>query len=265
MNSLSALQDAFQAYILGQPSDIGQRLDGRGGAEATVRLDVYREGYRLRLAEILAHNHPKLARLLGAEDFARAAGGFIDAHPSRCRNARWYGADFADFLGTAAPWSGQPVLSELARFEWLLGEVFDAADADPLAPSAMAALAPGDWGETAFRLHPSLRRLDLATDAAGLWQRLEEGERPGPVDWPVGGEPRPWIVWRRQDELLTYFRSLEPDEAAALEIAADGADFAGICEALARWHGAEAAPGRAAGILAQWFHDGLVTGLTRAG
>ncbi|MCW5729604.1 MAG: putative DNA-binding domain-containing protein [Alphaproteobacteria bacterium] len=265
MMRLADLQLAFQAHILGRPGDLESWLGTGGKADAATLLAVYREGYGLRLAEILAHNHPKLALLLGAEDFAGAAGGFIAAHPSRQRNARWYGAEFADFLARTPPWSERPALAELARFEWLLGEAFDAADADPLDASAMAALPPASWGETAFRLHPSLRRLDLATDAAGLWQILEQGERPGPADWPAQGEARSWMIWRRQDDLLTYLRSIEADEATALDIAGNGGDFGAICEALARWHGAEAAPGRAAGILAQWFHDGLIVGLIRGG
>ena len=68
--------------------------------------------------------------------------------------------------------------------------------------------------------------------------------------------PLRWLIWRRQ--LKTRWRSLDVDEAWALEQAASGADFAAVCEGLLEWIDAEQLSLRAAGLLKQWVGDGLL-------
>jgi hypothetical protein len=55
------------------------------------------------------------------------------------------------------------------------------------------------------------------------------------------------------------FRSLQPDEAIALDAVIEQRDFSAICEILADNGHAENAPLRAATLLNQWFNDGFIT------
>jgi len=73
-------------------------------------------------------------------------------------------------------------------------------------------------------------------------------------------EPGACLVWR--DGLSTRYRSLEPDENAALVAAVSGADFAEICEGLIPWEQAEQPIAlRAASLLKTWLTSGLVSEL----
>ena len=82
----------------------------------------------MRLIEALDDTYSVLHKLLGDETFVSLAEMFIAAHPSVHRSIRWYGRELADFLLNCPPFSEQPILSEIARFDWTLAEVFDAAD-----------------------------------------------------------------------------------------------------------------------------------------
>ena len=78
--------------------------------------------------------------------------------------ARFAGTDASSriSLSDARPFAEQPILSEVARFEWTLAEVFDAADAAPLERTPLRPSIRTTWAELNFRFHPSLRRLPLA-------------------------------------------------------------------------------------------------------
>src|SRR5262249_44788200 len=147
-----------------------------------------------------------------------------------------------------------PLLAELARWEWALSEVFDAADAEPLAAEVLARIAPADWAELRFGWHPSVRRLALRWNAPQLWKALtEEAERP---ELSIVTTPVEWLAWR--SGLKTYFRSLEPTEARVLDAARSGQRFGELCELLATDQGAEAAPTAAAVLLREWLAGGLI-------
>ena len=63
------------------------------------------------------------------------------------------------------------------------------------------------------------------------------------------------MIWR--DQLITRYRSLAADEAAALQgMAVHGWNFAELCGELA--HLGEQAPAQAVSWLRQWLTDGLL-------
>jgi hypothetical protein len=70
-----------------------------------------------------------------------------------------------------------------------------------------------------------------------------------------------WLIWRR--DLENYFRSLDSVEAAALDAALAGRNFAQICEALAFELPEGEVPLRAASLIATWLDTGLLAGLGR--
>ncbi|MFO1468790.1 MAG: putative DNA-binding domain-containing protein [Steroidobacteraceae bacterium] len=126
-----------------------------------------------RLTDALKANFPKLHLALGDEAFAGAAAGYIAAHPSLTRSIRWYGQRLPEHLARTPPWSAQPVLAELARFEWALTEVFDAADATAIGREALAGVEHAEWGALRFVFHPALRTVSLAWNAVAVWKALD--------------------------------------------------------------------------------------------
>jgi hypothetical protein len=99
--------------------------------------------------------------------------------------------------------------------------------------------------------------LTLQTNAQALFKALSETQ---PLPQPAVLErPQPWLLWRQ--DLKTQYRSLEPDETAALEVVRCGGSFGEMCEALCAWHEADAVPLVAAGMLKRWIVEQLLAGL----
>jgi len=255
--SLADLQRAFQNYLLASSDTFRAAVRDTRKADRVTLLDVYRDGYALRLIEALTNDYPGLMAMAGPADFDHMARAYIAAHPSHHPSIRWYGKDVADFLGATPPYSRTPAAAEMARFEWALGEAFDSPDATPDTADTLMALLPEAWETLAFTVLPSLRRLTLAFDVPQAWQRREEVE-PGNLDVKRAAQPVRWAIWR--PELVSNFRSLDEDDAALLDALADGRTFPELCEAVAPFTGEEQAPARAASLLRAWVEGGLIAG-----
>jgi hypothetical protein len=254
---LAELQRELQRDLLGHASTIADAIVDAPPLPVQARLDIYRKAYRARLIEALDELYPKLHWLLGDETFESLGTLFVETHPSEHRSVRWYGRELAGFMESTAPFADQPILSEIARLEWTLSEVFDAADLGVLDRTALEALDPDRWGTLRFGFHPSLRRLTFAWNTVALWQSGEAGEdAPAPERSP---EPVQWLFWRRI--LRNYFRSLDAIEHAALEAALAGRTFTEICEALAAHLPEADIPLRAAMLMATWVDSGLIASL----
>ena len=251
---LRKLQRDLQNHLLGEPSPIADAIANAPPLSVADRLDIYRNAYQVRLIEALDETYPVLHAVLGDEVFSALGEEFVAAHPSVYRSIRWYGRELAEFLGQCPPYAEQPILAELALLEWTLTEVFDAADAEPVERTALSAVDPSAWSELQFEFHPSLRRLFLQWNTAAVWQAMSREE--APPDPCCAEQPVPWLLWRQ--DLQNYFRSMTADEAAALDAALRGADFARICEALAEWLPEEEIPLRAASLLALWADSGII-------
>ncbi len=135
----------------------------RQGVIAQQRIGIYQDAYHLRLAEALASNYPAIARYLGEADFSALARAFATSHPSLHASIRWFGDSLGAFLHTQSPWSSNPVLHELARFEWALRHTVDAADRPVLTVDALRALPAERWPGLLLTLQPA-----ATTPASGL-------------------------------------------------------------------------------------------------
>lgn len=221
---------------------------------AQQRLQIYADAYRLRLVDALRDNYPVLNLLLGDDAFDALGAGYLAAHPSHFFSVRYFGDQLAQFIDADATYSTQPIVGEMARFEWMLRDVFDAADAPVLQLEELAAIAADAWPGVQFKLHPTLRRIDLLWNTPALWRQLNEASEP---DSPKRREhPVPWIAWRH--DLAIYFRSLEVDEAWAVDALGRHATFAEICAGLCEWVDEAHAPQRAAQHLQRWINDGVL-------
>lgn len=252
--SLAALQKQMQAHLLDGDAAIESQIIGTPRAPAARRLAVYSNAYRSRLAEALAANYPALAKWMGEAAFAELAHAYIRAHPSRRFSIRWYGDALADFLAGEPRYSEAPLIEELARFEWAVGEAFDAADASPVGAAALTAIAPERWAALRLAWHPSVRVLALAWNAPQTWQALVN-DRERPVA-QVSAEPQGWLVWRH--DLTVRFRSLAPAESRVLALARFGSDFGQLCDALCTELGEADAARQAAAWLGEWVAGGLI-------
>ena len=257
--SLGDLQRAFQDYLFVTSDAFRAAVKDTRKADRATLLDVYRDGYALRLIEVLTTDYPGLMAMAGPADFDHMARAYIAAHPSRHPSVRWFGRGVADFLSATPPYDGTQAAAEMARFEWALGEAFDSPDVVPVAAEALVALPPESWETLTFTVLPSLRRCTFAFEVAQAWQRRDEVE-PGNLEVAPAAEPVTWAIWR--PERMSNFRSLEADEAVMLDALIAGRSFPELCEAVAPFAGDDQAPARAAGLLRAWVEGGMIAGFS---
>jgi hypothetical protein len=255
MSRLPRIQGDFQSYLLGGDSaGIEQHVVGTQKVPVATRLGIYGDGYLSRLVEALEANFPILSKLLGEEDFGALGTAYVRSHDSPFFSIRYYGDGLAGFVAADPAYSGAPVLADLARWEWAMTEVFDAADAEPIATDALARVAPESWAGLRFDWHPSVHRLALAWNAPQIWKAVSDDAEPPEVAFSA--EPVEWVLWRQ--DLRTYFRSLQPAEAAALDAAREGQSFGELCAVLSDEIGEAQAPAKAAEFLRNWVDSGLI-------
>src|SRR5688572_4103050 len=158
MNSLTRQLRGLQRFVLtGDASGVAGVVGTRGFTRAQ-RLNVYREGYYLRLGEALAETFPVLRTVLGDDDFRVLVRRYVDAHPSRHFSVRRYGYRLVRWLGKC-PFSDRPALAELAEWEWAMAHAFDAADPGPIAFDALTSIPPAQWPDVRFEFQAALRQV----------------------------------------------------------------------------------------------------------
>jgi hypothetical protein len=253
---LARLQREFQEYVLHRDPAVLEHVLGTGAADAATRMDVYAEGYALRLLEALETDYPGLKAIAGAQDFEALGRAFIAACPSTLRNLRWYGGRLAQFLETSPAWSDRPELADMARFEWAMGLSFDALDAACLSREALTGVSADKWPRLSFIVHPAVQRVELKTNVTRAWAAQSRGEELP----PLRGESTPttWLLTRRR--LQVRFRAMTAEEASAFDRVAARASFAQWCGGLRDVVGEDQAAERAVEFLNQWLADGALAG-----
>ena len=155
--NLKALQDAFKRNVLTGDESFAQYINSTESISSDVRLAIYGNAYFLRLQEALETDFEVLKRLLGDDVFEEACLAYIHKHPSRYFSLRWFGQDFAAFLGYQPDTGEHHWPAEMAQLEWLFTEAFDAADTSPATEADAASVPPEAWAELRFSFHPSVR------------------------------------------------------------------------------------------------------------
>jgi hypothetical protein len=258
VSNLARIQADFQDFLLREGTGIFTHVLGTERVSVNARLGIYGNAYRSRLIAALQSNYPALAKLLGERDFNDLATDYIAGHDSRFFSIRYYGHALAHFLSSEPRFRPVPLLAELARWEWTMAEVFDAADARPVELAALAGRAPVDWAAMRLTFHPSVRVLSLAWNAPQIWKALnEDRERPAAS---VERQRTSWLLWRH--ELREFFRRLIPAEEQALAGARAGENFGDICVLASDHYREDEAPAQAAAFLRGWIEAGLITGLS---
>jgi hypothetical protein len=223
---LASLERRFRALVVGEAplATAGELILG-DHVDAADRMRVYVHAYVERIRAALADDFPKLAVVLGDDDFAALVRLYLQAHPPRHWSLSGAGDRLAGFVAGDARWPAW--LADLARLERARVEAFDAADAAPLSRDDLARVSPEAFAGLHLALVPSARVITLASPADDAWSAIEDR-----VPWtPPAPTTTHVAVWRR--ELTVIHRRLAADEAAFLARLAGGAALAAACGALA--------------------------------
>ena len=269
---LAELQGLFQSAVLTGDAEDKAILDVIApprDADRPTMMGVYVNAYRLRLAEFFDEDYPALRVLLGDDDFEALVEAYINANPSRLRNARWYSTRLPEFMQESENWSANALAIGLALFERALTDAYDAADAPAQNIEALAEFSPQDWPRLGFTFHPSLRLIDVAAGvldayaAASADEHGDEEDQRTLEDHPMdAGESETIAIWRA--DLDPAYRQLDPDEYLALNEAMANQSFGDICQLVAFQNEGQSATERLARFLVTWFSEGLVIGVAEA-
>ena len=138
-------------------------------------------------------NYPAAVKLLGAKQFAQMAAAYIVPTiraPFRSVTTAMPRA----LLVTEPSYRPVPFLADLARWEWTIADVFDAADAVPVRRRSPRGHGAGAMGDLSFGFHPSV----------GVSRSHRMRRRCGKPDGRTPSAPRPhaatasctWLLWR---------------------------------------------------------------------
>lgn len=252
VGDLAQLQRQMLHWLLHEDAAIKPYIAESQQDDTQERLQIYSNAYRFRLIDALADTFPAVHTLMGDELFYETALAYIDTYPSHHFSLRYFGDELSHFLRDYDPQT--PIYAEMAELEWALRHSFDSADIPAITLQDLQAVPPEQWGQVHFKFHPSVQRLMLGWNTCQLWEAIDGGGEPIP---PLEQDyPQAWLVWRK--ELLTYYRSLEVDEAWAIECALQENVFAELCAGLCEWVDELNAPARMADFVARWIEEGLL-------
>jgi hypothetical protein len=111
-------------------------------------MNVYVEGYPIRLTQAIRTDYPATLSILGDKEFNTLAREFIKANPSQHYNLDQYPQGFFAFAADKL----QPFARDVAKLEDAIARVFMAEESDPLDPSALAQITPESFSK--MRLNP---------------------------------------------------------------------------------------------------------------
>lgn len=243
-------QVQFAAALVDPALPAPEGLGDGAGRPAGRRFDVYRNNVVVGLSEALAEAFPVVAKLVGEEFFAAMAGVFVRAHPPRTPLMMFYGEEFPGFLEDFPPAAGLGYLPDVARLELAVRQSYHAADATPMDPAAVAAMAGEALLSCRLRLAPALRLVSSPWPVLGIWRANMDPGAP-----PPAAQPEDVLITRPgHDPAMT---PMEPGGARFVAELAGGAPIGTAIEAaLAR------APGfTPTATLSALLSGGAITGL----
>jgi hypothetical protein len=148
---------AFAPALLDPARSTPETVSGPNGKAASRRYDVYRNNVTVSLIDALAAVYPAVQRITGAEFFRAMARFHVRSTPPTSPLLFEYGRDFPEFIVRYEHAQAMPWLADVARIERAWLDAYHAADAAPLSPARLSAIAPERLADTIFIPHPAMR------------------------------------------------------------------------------------------------------------
>lgn len=220
MPSLHEIQGCFARAVLEQDTAaLSDHIVG-GAIDGQRCLGIYASNVRHNLCEALRAVFPVIERLVGESFFDATAARYIRACPSTSGDIQRFGKSFPNFLAQFGPAAGLRYLPDVARLEWLMHEVFHAADAEPLALNRLGALAEADAAVLRLTLNPACRLLASPFPVLHIWRANQPDTADDTeIDVDIGGD---WLLVRRSG-FMVEVQSLSVGEYTMLEALDGGA------------------------------------------
>lgn len=197
------------------------------------RLAVYQDMYPLRMRDALAADYPGIAAFLGPRRFFDFVLAYVAVHPSRSYTFARLGDRVPEFLKKSRRFAPAAFLSDLARLELALTEVFE-IDEETAGRAVPSASPPhhvaADWASRRFAVSPTLRLLSFRHAAGPALDALKAGRR---------AATRPKAMWAavHRRSYVVYRLDLSRGEFLLLDALAKGRSLGAALREAARKNG----------------------------
>jgi hypothetical protein len=225
---------AFAPALLDPDRPAPSLVSGPNGKAAKQRYAVYRNNVAVSLIDALTAVFPSTMRITGADFFRAMARFHVRATPPSSPLLFEYGHDFPDFIEQYEYAGSMPWLADVARIERAWLDAYHAADAEPLAPRALASIPADGLADTILMPHPAARIVRSRFPAVAIFTANRSD---GPVGRIETSGPEDALVTRPHLEVMVrllppggavFLRSLivgEPLGAAAAAALAESPEF----------------------------------------
>ncbi|KHD89535.1 MAG: hypothetical protein OM95_02845 [Bdellovibrio sp. ArHS] len=209
--NLNEAQNLFKKGLMGENDQAFQKtLKAVGQMSLERAFKVYNHSYIRRLTESLKETYPSIFWVLGADSFQQVAADYINAQPSLSYDLAAHGAEFPAFLQTSSAGASIPFLHELARFEWIIKDIYHTPTPQPLAEEHIEELLQGED----FKVHFIEAMTVFASPYSiyEVWrQRNERSYHFEDIHW---SQPEHLLLYKKQRKI--YVQRIEAIEAQIL-------------------------------------------------
>ena len=212
------------------------------------RLEIYNRVYWFRILSSLAEDYPGLRAIIGQRNFDKLLRTYLQECPSESFTLRNLGSRLESWLRSHPQFApGRHRLAlDMVRLEWADIDVYDAAELPRLTEDDLRNVGEN----TSFQLQPYLRLLDFnypvddlllsvrsqddeGTDiASNVVLEHEPQRRTRRLKMP---RPRKIYLAVHRQELIVYFKRLEPEGFALLRALQQGKPLSEAIEESVNW------------------------------
>ena len=185
---------------------------GPAGKRADKRYNVYRNNVAISLIDALAAVYPAVQRITGVDFFRAMARSHIRATPPSSPLLFEYGRDFPAFIEKYEYASLMPWLADTARIERAWLDAYHAANAEPLAPAALAAVPREKLADLVFITHPATQIVRSRFSDVTI---VAANRSTNPVDKIDASMPEDGLITRPDFDVV--LRRLPPGGATFIE------------------------------------------------
>ena len=224
------LRDLQRTFVQGALSNAAPALAAEivgAGIAPERRLAIYRNNAVEGFLKTLQATFPTIVRLSGVDWFRQVGRRYMHRHPSRCGNVHYVGERFASFLEAQLAGSSYEYFADVAQLEWAYQEVLVAADHPTFELSALALVAPADYGALTFSTHPAMRLVQSQFPVLAIW-RANQPDAASDERIALDQGSSSVLLIRRDDHV--ELRELPPADFALLAALARGASLAQAAE-----------------------------------
>jgi hypothetical protein len=221
------------------------------------RIGIYADMYFLRLVDCMAGDFDGCVYALGRDRFDELARAYITAHPSTNYSLNVFSRHFSAFLLNEVPdLLNREFLSDLARLEWAVQEIFEEKNVTPVTVDQLLAVPPATWENARIKFIPALRLQEFSFPVNRFLQAVYNESEPG-----LPARRKTWLrVYRRG--FRVWRASVDRNQFKLLSALVSGKTLSDALDDYVRKAG-ESEP-EAAAAVGEWFKEWAADGMIHA-